>query len=77
MIAANNILNALLMVMSALLAIFLLGMVGLSIPQLFLAVALLSIVVNGYLFTTVPEFIQCFRGWLPGWKRRRTAGAGR
>ncbi|GAB3463329.1 hypothetical protein GCM10027398_07080 [Azotobacter salinestris] len=76
-IAANNILNALLMVMSALLAIFLLGVVGLSIPQLFLAVALLNIAVNGYLFTAVPEFIQRFRGWLPGWKRRRTAGAGR
>lgn len=62
-IAANNILNSLLMVLSAVLAMLMLGVVGISIPQLFLLVSLLNIVFSCYLFFTVPEFLQRLRLW--------------
>lgn len=65
-IAANNILNALFMVVSAIVSMLLLGVVGLSIPELFLAVSLLNLAVNAYLFRAVPEFLARFRGWLLG-----------
>jgi hypothetical protein len=55
-IAANNILNALFMVVSAIVSIVLLSVVKLSIPQLFLVVSLLNIGVNAYIFKIVPEF---------------------
>ncbi|HDZ57672.1 MAG TPA: MFS transporter [Pseudomonas xinjiangensis] len=63
-IAANNILNALLMVLSAVTAIVLLSMVGLSIPQLFLVISLLNVAVNVYIFSIVPEFTMRFLVWL-------------
>ena len=62
-IASNNILNALFMVVSAVTAITLLGM-GLSIPDLFLVVAVMNVVVAVYIFTLVPEFIMRFLVWL-------------
>ncbi|MHB0819519.1 MFS transporter [Stutzerimonas stutzeri] len=65
-VAANNILNALFMVVSAIFAILLLTVAGLSIPQLFLTVALLNVLVTGWIFTSVPEFLQRFRLWLSG-----------
>lgn len=65
-VAANNILNALFMVGSAIFAIVLLTVVGLSIPQLFLAVAMLNVLVAGWIFTSVPEFASRFRLWLIG-----------
>lgn len=65
-VAANNILNALLMVISAIVAILLLSVVGLSIPQLFLAVSLLNLAVNGYLFRAAPEFVMRFLVWVFG-----------
>ena len=55
-IAANNILNALFMVVSSLLAGAMLG-AGFSIPQVFGATALLNIVVVGYVFWLMPEYI--------------------
>lgn len=63
-IAANNILNALLMVVSAIVSILLLGVAKLSIPQLFLVVSLLNIAVNTYIFRIVPEFTMRFMIWL-------------
>ena len=63
-IAANNILNALFMVVSALLTIVLLSLAELSIPQLFLVVSLLNIAVNAYIFRIVPEFTMRFLIWL-------------
>ena len=65
-VAANNILNALFMVVSALFAILLLTVAGLTIPQLFLAVAMLNVLVAGWIFYSVPEFLQRFRQWLFG-----------
>lgn len=63
-IAANNILNALFMVVSALITIVLLSVVKLSIPELFLVVSLLNIAVNAYIFRIVPEFTMRFLIWL-------------
>ncbi|TLX55877.1 glycerol acyltransferase [Stutzerimonas nosocomialis] len=65
-IAANNILNALFMVVSALIAIFFLSLVQLSIPQLFLVVSLMNVAVSAYIFSIVPEFGMRFLVWLLG-----------
>lgn len=54
-IAANNILNALFMVVSAIVSIVLLSVAKLSIPQLFPVVSLLNIGVNAYIFKIVPN----------------------
>ena len=63
-IAANNILNALFMVVSALVSILLLSVAGLSIPELFLVVSLMNVAVNVYIFKIVPEFTMRFLIWL-------------
>ncbi|MCU1734069.1 MULTISPECIES: MFS transporter [unclassified Pseudomonas] len=63
-IAANNILNALFMVVSAIVTMALLGVAGLEIPELFLVVSLLNIAVNAYIFSIVPEFSMRFMIWL-------------
>ncbi len=65
-IAANNILNALFMVASAIVAILFLSVAGLSIPQLFLAISLMNVAVNSYIFKIVPEFSMRFLIWLLG-----------
>lgn len=65
-IAANNILNALFMVVSAIVSILLLSVAKLSIPELFLVVSLLNIAVNAYIFKIVPEFTMRFMIWLLG-----------
>jgi len=63
MIAANNILNALFIVVSAGVAIGLLK-AGLTIPQLFLAVGLMNAAVAVYIYALVPEFLMRFLAWL-------------
>ncbi|WP_263138548.1 MFS transporter [Pseudomonas sp. RIT-PI-AD] len=65
-IAANNILNALFMVVSALASILFLSVAGLSIPQLFLVASLMNVAVNSYIFKIVPEFSMRFMIWLLG-----------
>ncbi len=62
-IAANNILNALFMIASSLLAGALLSN-GFSIPQLFLVTAILNAAVAVYIYTLVPEFLMRFLCWL-------------
>jgi len=62
-IAANNILNALLMVISALATVGMLS-VGFSIPQIFLSLGVLSAVVTAMLFLLLPEFGERFIAWL-------------
>lgn len=62
-IAANNILNALFMIASALVAGLLLKL-GLSIPQMFLVVGLLNAVVAFYIFMLVPEYLLRFVAWV-------------
>ncbi len=62
-IAANNILNALFMIVAAGLSALLLKS-GLSIPQLLLTTALLNAVVAIYIYTLVPEFLMRFLSWI-------------
>lgn len=63
-IAGLNILNALFMVIAAVMAMLLLGPAGLSIPKLFLITALLNAIVAIYIFTLVPEFLIRFLVWI-------------
>ena len=63
-IAANNILNALFMVVAAALSGILLNKAGLSIPGLLLATALMNAVVAIYIYTLVPEFLLRFVDWV-------------
>jgi len=62
-IAGNNIINAIFMVASAIMAIILLN-AGLTIPQLFLVCALMNAAVAIYIFTLVPEFLMRFLVWI-------------
>lgn len=62
-IAGNNIINSLLMVLSAIVAIVVLSS-GYSIAQLFLLVAVLNALVAIYIYTLVPEFFMRFMVWL-------------
>jgi 1-acyl-sn-glycerol-3-phosphate acyltransferase len=58
-IAANNILNALFMIASSVIAGAMLG-AGLTIPQIFLAVGIANAVVAAYIFLIVPEYLLRF-----------------
>ena len=62
-IAANNILNALFMIVSSLMAIALFSF-GFTIPELFLVVGLLNAVVAIYIYSLVPEFLLRFLAWI-------------
>jgi len=62
-IAANNILNSLFMIVSALMAVALTS-AGVGIPGLFLVTALLNVVVAIYIYSLVPEFLLRFFAWL-------------
>ena len=62
-IACNNILNALFMVLSAVVVLILLGF-GASIAQIFLAMAIMNALVALYIFRQVPEFFMRFLIWL-------------
>ena len=62
-IAGNNIFNALFMVLSAIMAIVLLGS-GMTIAQLFLMIALLNAAVGIYIYSMVPEFFTRFLVWI-------------
>ena len=61
-IAANNIMNAFFMVASAGFSIVLFKQ-GLTIPQLFLATAMLNIVITIYLCVRQPEYFNTFVTW--------------
>lgn len=62
-VAANNILNALFMVVSSILAGLLLGL-GFTIPEIFLFTAIANAVVAGYIFLLVPEYLLRFVAWV-------------
>ena len=62
-IAANNIINALFMVAAAALAFGVLAS-GLTIPQFYLVLALLNVIVAIYIFTLLPEFLMRFLVWI-------------
>ncbi|EKF73655.1 acyltransferase [Alcanivorax hongdengensis A-11-3] len=63
-IAANNILNALLMVGSAVAGIVLIGMLDLTVPQFFLVLALANVLVASYIYSVVPEFLIRLLVWM-------------
>jgi hypothetical protein len=63
-IAANNIMNAAFMVVSAIVSLILLKFIHLSIAQLFLATAIFNAVVAIYIYSLVPEFLMRFITWL-------------
>ncbi|TPG06379.1 MFS transporter [Rhodanobacter glycinis] len=62
-IAGNNILNALLICCAAGFGLGL-GMLGLGVPEIFLATAVLNALVALYIFTLVPEFVMRFITWV-------------
>jgi 1-acyl-sn-glycerol-3-phosphate acyltransferase len=62
-IAANNILNALFMILSALMATVL-TRAGVSLPGIFLTTALLNVIVAAYIYSLVPEFLLRFIAWM-------------
>jgi len=65
-IAANNVMNALFMVASAGISAVMLGPAGLSIPQLFLAAALMNVAVIVFICQQIPEFTMRFMVWILG-----------
>ena len=62
-IAANNILNALFMVVASLMAAALLQS-GLTLPQLYLVVGIMNAAVALFIFKLVPEFLMRFIIWM-------------
>lgn len=62
-IAGNNIINSLFMVIAAIMAAGLL-MLGVTIPELLFITGILNAVVAIYIFTLVPEFLMRFLVWL-------------
>ncbi|MCF7480795.1 MFS transporter [Vibrio sp. J1-1] len=63
-IAANNIMNALFMVVSALVSIFVLSILELSVVELFAIMAIGNFLVAIYVYRQVPEFTQRFISYL-------------
>ena len=62
-IAGNNILNALFMVVSAIVSVLLLK-AGLTIPQLLLTVAVMNAAVAIFIYSLLPEFLMRFMVWI-------------
>ncbi|GLQ52455.1 MFS transporter [Dyella flava] len=62
-IAGNNILNALLIVIASVFGLAL-DTLGFGAPQIFLVAALLNVIVAVYIFTLVPEFLMRFITWV-------------
>jgi len=62
-VAANNILNALFMVIGAVAAIIMIQ-IGFSVTQILLAAAVLNAAVAVYIYNLVPEFLMRFMAWL-------------
>ena len=62
-IAANNVLNAIFMVVAALYGLFALSS-GITVPTLFLIMAIMNAVVALFIFKLVPEFLMRLLIWL-------------
>ena len=63
-IASINILNALFMVVSAAAGALFLGVMELSIPDFFMVLAIMNIVVAGFIYSIIPEFFMRFLIWI-------------
>lgn len=62
-IAANNIINAIFMVAAAVFALLALN-AGMTIPQFFIALAVLNAIAAIYIYGLLPEFLMRFLAWL-------------
>jgi 1-acyl-sn-glycerol-3-phosphate acyltransferase len=62
-IAGNNIINALFIVVSSLTLVYFLG-AGLTIPLIFAVMAVMNLVVALYIYTVIPEFLLRFAAWV-------------
>jgi len=62
-IAANNIINSVFMVVASVLSLAVLNL-GFSIPELFLLLAVLNVVVAVYIYSLLPEFLMRFLAWI-------------
>ncbi|NVC92277.1 MFS transporter [Vibrio natriegens] len=76
-IAANNIMNALFMVGSALVSIFVLSILSLSVVELFAIIAVGNFLVAIYVYRQVPEFTQRFISYLLSHCMYRVSAEGR
>ena len=63
-IAANNILNAFLMVIAAVSGVVFIGFLDFTIPEFFLLLAIINIAVSIYIFSVIPEFVMRFLIWV-------------
>lgn len=59
-IAANNVINAIFMVLASVVGVVGLGVIGLSIPQLFVVIVVMHLAMMALLFTAVSEFRHRF-----------------
>jgi 1-acyl-sn-glycerol-3-phosphate acyltransferase len=62
-IAANNIINAIFMVVASIVSIAVL-MAGFTVPELFLLLAVLNVIVALYIYSLLPEFLMRFLAWI-------------
>ena len=63
-IAGTNIVNSFAIILAAVLSILAQQKLGLTIPQLFLALGIINLIVSVYIFTIVPEFAMRFLSWI-------------
>ncbi len=76
-IAANNILNALFMIVANGYAVAVLHLLGAGIPELFLLTAILNAAVAAYIYLRVPEFLIRFLAWMLAHAMYRVHARGR
>jgi MFS family permease len=62
-IAAIALVSAIFMILSALAGVILISILGLSIPEFFLWLTGMNLIVAVYMFTSMPEFIHRFLRW--------------
>jgi 1-acyl-sn-glycerol-3-phosphate acyltransferase len=63
-IAALNVFNALFMVVSALMGVVMLGIIGISIPEFFLVLSMMNLIVACFVYQQLPEFVLRFIVWI-------------
>ena len=63
-IAALNVINALFMVASTLTGMFMLGALNLTIPQFFLVLSIMNLLVAGFVYQQIPDFTLRFVIWV-------------
>ena len=63
-LSVNAIINAGFMVGGSLMGIFFLSFLGWSIMEFFIAVAIMNLLVVGFVFIRIPEFFTRFSTWL-------------